>query len=147
MLSLQNSHNLIKIARHGTKEFRKFVMKTLRNFFWEDEKREDTKIIEEIRDENVAIITVANWWDQNETFLCAWYCYEDREDSFQKHHHLYPARSIVDTSSLETVHIKSKKSCTCYPRVDCVTSCVVLLVLHATQHTRTSRTLHLTWKL
>ena len=40
---------------------------------------------------------------------------------------------LIDTSSssLEAVCIKPKESCTCHPCIDCVTSCVVLLVLHA----------------
>ena len=46
---------------------------------------------------------------------------------------------LIDTSSLEAVCIKPRESCTCHPRIDCVTFCVVLFVLHAHHHTRTSR--------
>ena len=46
---------------------------------------------------------------------------------------------LIDTSSLQAVSIKPKESCTCHPCIDCVTSCVVLLVLHAHHYTRSSR--------
>ena len=46
---------------------------------------------------------------------------------------------FIDTSSLQAVCIKPKESCTCHPCTDCVTSCVVLLVLGAHHHTPTSR--------
>ena len=46
---------------------------------------------------------------------------------------------LIDTSSLEAVCIKPKESCTCHPCIDCVTTCVVLLVLHAHHYTRSSR--------
>ena len=46
---------------------------------------------------------------------------------------------VIDTSSLEAVCVKPKESRTCHPCIDCVTSCVVLLVLHAHHCTRTSR--------
>ena len=46
---------------------------------------------------------------------------------------------LIDTSSLEAVCIKPEESCTCHPCFDCVTSCVVLLVLHAHHYMRSSR--------
>ena len=74
-----------------------------------------------------------------------WLRYSVREQSTMRITRPYTAQSeralvrLVDTSSLQAVCIKPEESCTCHTCIDCVTSCVVLLVLHAHHDTRTSR--------
>ena len=74
-----------------------------------------------------------------------WLRYGVGEQSTMRFTRPYTAQSeralvrLIDTSSLQAVCIKPKESRTCHPCIDCVTSCVVLLVLHAHHYTRTSR--------